>query len=82
MAKTAIPLPRFGAKMVSAQMLNWKVAVGDHIEEDDEICEVKTEKANAMVESVFTGTLLEIVAQPGDTVPVGGIIAYIDAEDD
>lgn len=82
MARTAIPMPRFGAKMVSGEMLEWKVKVGDRIEEDDELCEVKTEKANAVVESVYEGTLLEIVAQPGDSVPVGEPIAYIETEDD
>ena len=82
MAKTAIVMPRFGAKMNAGEMLEWKVAVGDMIEEDDEICEVKTEKNNAVVESLYTGKLLEIVAQPGDSIPVGDPIAYIDAEEE
>lgn len=82
MARTEIVMPRFGAKMTKGEMLQWNVAVGDMIEEDDEICEVKTEKNNAVVESLYTGKLLEIVAQPGDSIPVGGVIAYIDAEED
>lgn len=82
MSKTAIPMPRFGAKMMSGVMLEWKVKVGDHIEEDDEICEVQTEKATAVVESLYEGTLLEIVALPGDSVPVGEPIAYIETEED
>ena len=76
--KTEIVMPRFGAKMQAGEILEWKVAVGDHVEEDDELCEVKTEKNNAVVESLYTGTILEITAQVGDSIPVGGVIGYID----
>lgn len=80
--KTEIVMPRFGAKMQAGEILEWKIAVGDHVEEDDELCEVKTEKNNAVVESLYTGTILEITAQAGESIPVGGVIGYIDAEDE
>ena len=81
MAKKEITMPRFGAQMQKGQILSWKVAVGDHVEEDDPIAEIKAEKMNAEADSLYDGTILELVPE-GTIVEVGGVIGYIDEDED
>lgn len=45
------------------------------------IAEVETEKATVEFESLLGGTLAEIVHEAGATVPIGAVIAYIEADD-
>lgn len=80
MAKTEIVMPRFGAQNKEGQILKWYVSVGDHVEEDDALAEVKTEKTNADVESLYAGTITEIIGTVGTTYKVGEIIAYIEED--
>lgn len=82
MAKKEINMPRFGAQMKEGKVLSWLVKVGDHVEEEDSLLEVKAEKMNAEVESLYTGTVTEIIAKEGESYPVGAVLGYIDAEDD
>lgn len=82
MAKQEINMPRFGAQMKEGTILKWRVNVGDRVEEDDEILDVKIEKSDAVVESLFTGIIVEIIAQEGETYPVGAVLGYIDEEED
>ena len=48
--KQEINIPKLGSEMKTGQILEWHVKVGDHVEEDQELCEIKTEKMNAQVE--------------------------------
>lgn len=81
MAKREITMPRFGAQMQKGEILSWNVKVGDHVEEDDELAEIKAEKMNASCDSLYEGTILELVPV-GTVVEVGGVIGYIDEEED
>lgn len=82
MVKQEINMPRFGAQMKEGQILKWMVKVGDHVDEDDALLEVKAEKMSAEVESLYTGTVVEIIAKEGEYYPVGAVLGYIEAEDD
>ena len=59
-----------------------------HIEEDEEfekgnyILEVSTNKANLNIAAPRTGKLIDILAQEGDVVTVGDVIAIIEIKDD
>ena len=52
-------------------------SVGDEIAVGDEIVEIETDKANMAYEADVAGTLTEIIAQEGDTLPIGSPIAVI-----
>lgn len=82
MARQEINMPRFGAQMKEGKILKWMVDVGDHVEEDDGLLEVKAEKMDAEVESLYTGTIVEIIAKEGESYPVGAVLGYIDAENE
>lgn len=78
--KQEINIPKLGSEMKTGQILEWHVKVGDYVEEDQELCEIKTEKMNAQVESLYDGVITEIIGKVGETYNVGDVIGYIEED--
>ena len=72
-----IVMPRLSDSMEEGTILTWMKQVGDEISVGDEIVEIETDKANMAYEADVAGTLTEIIAQEGDTLPIGSPIAVI-----
>jgi pyruvate dehydrogenase E2 component (dihydrolipoamide acetyltransferase) len=72
-----IVMPRLSDSMEEGTILTWMKQVGDEIAVGDEIVEIETDKANMAYEADVAGTLTEIIAQEGDTLPIGSPIAVI-----
>jgi pyruvate dehydrogenase E2 component (dihydrolipoamide acetyltransferase) len=68
-------LPDLGSGLQEAQIVNWLVTVGQNVTTSDDLCEVETEKAAIEIPVPYTGTVLELKADVGDTVAVGAVIA-------
>ncbi|WP_336085039.1 dihydrolipoamide acetyltransferase family protein [Nocardia sp. SSK8] len=64
-------LPDLGEGLADGDLVSWSVAVGDRVELNQTIAEVETAKAVVALPSPFSGVVVELLAQPGDTVPVG-----------
>lgn len=64
-------LPDLGEGLTDAELQTWTVRVGDRIELNQTIAEVETAKAVVTLPSPFAGTVVELLAAPGDTVTVG-----------
>ncbi|MFF0491084.1 dihydrolipoamide acetyltransferase family protein [Nocardia sp. NPDC004068] len=64
-------LPDLGEGLTEAELVAWSVAVGDTVELNQTIAEVETAKAQVALPSPFAGTVAELLATPGETVPVG-----------
>ena len=75
--KQEINIPKLGSEMKTGQILKWHVKVGDHVQE---LCEIKTEKMNAQVESLYDGVITEITGEVGETYDVGAVIGYIEED--
>ncbi len=75
-----IRLPALSATMEEATLLSWKVAAGDEVREGQAIAEVSTDKVDMDLECPFTGVIQELLAEPGDVVPLGGELATIATE--
>jgi pyruvate dehydrogenase E2 component (dihydrolipoamide acetyltransferase) len=73
MAK-AFKLPDLGEGIHEGEVLAVRVSVGQAVKEGDIILEVETDKAAVEIPSPYTGTVLEILVKPGDTVKVGQIM--------
>lgn len=73
-------LPDLGEGIAEGELLKWLVKVGDTVEEHQEIAEVETDKAVVQVPSPRSGKILELNAQPGDTVQVGEVLCTIGRE--
>ena len=74
---TDIVMPRLSDSMEEGTVLKWLKSVGDEVAVGDELVEIETDKANMVYESDAAGTLVEIVAEEGDTKPIGEVIAKV-----
>lgn len=72
-----IVMPRLSDSMEEGTILTWMKSVGDEIAVGDEIVEIETDKANMAYEADVAGTLTEILAQEGETLPIGSPIAVV-----
>ena len=72
-----VTMPRLSDSMEEGTILKWLVSAGDEVKRGQDIVEIETDKANMTYESDGDGTLVEIVAQEGDTLPIGEVIARI-----
>jgi pyruvate dehydrogenase E2 component (dihydrolipoamide acetyltransferase) len=72
-----IVMPRLSDSMEEGTILTWMKKVGEEIAIGEEIVEIETDKANMAYESDVAGTLTEILAQEGATLPIGTPIARV-----
>jgi pyruvate dehydrogenase E2 component (dihydrolipoamide acetyltransferase) len=72
-----IVMPRLSDSMEEGTVLGWMKAVGDEVALGDELVEIETDKANMVYEADVAGTLIEIVAEEGATLPIGEVIARV-----
>jgi len=70
-------LPSLGADMDQGKLLEWKVKPGDAVKRGQVVAVVDTSKAAVEVEIWNDGTVLELLLQPGQTVPVGTAMATV-----
>ena len=73
---TEITMPRLSDSMHDGTILSWLKAAGDEVQAGEELLEIETDKATMAYESPAAG-LLTIVAQAGETLPVGALIATL-----
>ena len=74
-------LPSMGADMDEGKLLEWKVKPGDAVKRGQVIAVVDTSKAAVEVEVWNDGVVSELLIQPGDTVPVGTVMARLNGEE-
>jgi 2-oxoglutarate dehydrogenase E2 component (dihydrolipoamide succinyltransferase) len=74
-----IPLPQLGETVTEGTITKWFKKVGDAVAADEPLFEVSTDKVDTEVPSPIAGTLTEIRANAGDTVPVGTVVAVVGA---
>src|SRR3954471_22115289 len=74
---TDVTMPRLSDSMEEGTVLKWLVEVGGEVKRGEALVEIETDKANMTYEADTDGALIEIVAQEGDTLPIGEVIAKI-----
>ena len=72
-----VAMPRLSDSMEEGTIIKWLVSEGDEVKRGQEIAEIETDKANMTYEADTDGVLVEIVAQEGDTLEIGEVIARI-----
>ncbi|NEX62365.1 dihydrolipoamide acetyltransferase family protein [Noviherbaspirillum galbum] len=70
-------LPFLGADVDEGKLLQWQVKPGDAVKRGQVVAVVDTSKAAVDVESWQEGTVAELLAAPGDTLPVGAVLATL-----
>ncbi len=77
-----VVMPQMGAEMKEGTILRWLKKEGDPVERGEVIAEIETDKANVEIEAFEGGVFRKALANEGDTVPVGTVIAIIGAPDE
>ncbi len=77
-----IEMPKLSDTMEEGVIAKWNVQEGDKVESGDIIAEVETDKATMEVEVFDAGTILKILADEGDAVPLGEAMAIVGEEDE
>lgn len=75
-----ITMPRLSDTMTEGTVASWLKKVGDKISEGDILAEIETDKATMEFESFYSGNLLHIGIQEGETAPVDSVLAIIGPE--
>ncbi|MGP6176256.1 biotin/lipoyl-containing protein [Microbacterium sp. A196] len=74
-----VTLPQWGMGTNEAYIVEWLKSVGETIAEGEGLVEVETAKATDIVASTAAGTIVELLFDVGDEVPVGDVIARVRA---
>ncbi len=78
---TKLSMPKWGLSMTEGTVVQWLVEEGTELSKGDEIVEVESEKINNSVEAPSAGVLRRRVANEGEVLPVGGLLAVIAPSD-
>jgi 2-oxoisovalerate dehydrogenase E2 component (dihydrolipoyl transacylase) len=81
MSRYVFKMPDLGEGTVTAEVVEWKVKVGDQVQEDQVIAEVMTDKAAVEIPSPVTGRVVSLTGQPGEMVAVGSELIAFDTLD-
>ncbi|MEK4171307.1 dihydrolipoamide acetyltransferase family protein [Lysinibacillus sp. FSL L8-0312] len=73
-----ITMPQLGESVTEGTIEKWLVKPGDTVKKYDSLAEVVTDKVNAEIPSSFEGVITELLAQEGQTLPVGAVVCSIE----
>jgi pyruvate dehydrogenase E2 component (dihydrolipoamide acetyltransferase) len=74
---TDVIMPALGVAQEKGTLINWLKAEGQSVTKGEPLMEVETDKATVEIEAPASGILTNVVASPGDEIPVGNKIALI-----
>jgi pyruvate/2-oxoglutarate dehydrogenase complex dihydrolipoamide acyltransferase (E2) component len=74
---TDVVMPQMGVSVSEGTVTRWLKQEGEHVEADEPLLEISTDKVDTEVPSPASGTLTQILVQEGETVEVGTKLAQI-----
>jgi len=79
---TEVRLPQLGQTMEEATIISCMVKVGDEVKKSDCVFEIETDKATLELESPADGFVKHILAEVGQTLPVGEALMILGERDE
>ncbi len=79
MAIIDVVMPKMGESIMEATVLKWHKQPGDTVKMDETLLDIATDKVDSEVPSTTAGVITELLCQENDVIPVGNVIARIDA---
>jgi pyruvate/2-oxoglutarate dehydrogenase complex dihydrolipoamide acyltransferase (E2) component len=73
-------MPQMGVSVAEGTILEWRKRPGDWVEADETLCDVTTDKVDVEIPSPAEGRVERILAEAGETVAVGAVIAELGRE--
>ena len=80
MARFTFKLPDIGEGISEAEIVAWHVAVGERVEEDQQVADMMTDKATVEMESPVSGVVVELAGEVGDQVAIGAALVVIETD--
>ncbi|HKT37056.1 MAG TPA: lipoyl domain-containing protein, partial [Ktedonobacterales bacterium] len=77
-----VVMPKMGDTMEEGKILRWIKHEGDTVQKGDALAEIETDKVNIEAEAFAAGVLRKIIAQEGESIPIGQPIALIGKADE
>jgi pyruvate dehydrogenase E2 component (dihydrolipoamide acetyltransferase) len=77
-----VVMPKMGDTMEEGKILRWIKHEGDNVQKGDALAEIETDKVNIEAEAFAAGILRKIIAQEGESIPIGQPIALIGKADE
>ena len=74
---TPVLMPQMGESIAEGTVVRWIKKVGDHVDRDEPLFEISTDKVDAEIPSPAAGVLSEIRVREGETVAVNSVVATI-----
>ena len=78
--KIEIVMPKMGESITEGTIIKWHKQKGDHVNKEDIIYEISTDKVDTEIPCPETGTLTEIYIKENETVEVGTVVAIIETD--
>jgi len=75
---TEVVMPQMGESIAEGTITKWLKNVGEHVDRDEPLFEISTDKVDAEIPSPAAGTLTEVRFKEGDTVEVNTVVAVLD----
>lgn len=80
MARFSFKLPDVGEGIAEAELVSWKVELGQQVEEDDPIAEVMTDKATVELTAPVSGRVLERNGEVGAMAAIGSVLVVFETD--
>ena len=77
---TDVVMPQMGESIAEGTITKWLKNVGDHVDRDEPLFEISTDKVDAEIPAPAAGTLTEVRFKEGETVEVNTVVAVLDGD--
>lgn len=78
MATIDVTMPQMGESVVEGTVTKWLVKEGDQVALDQPLLEISTDKVDTELPSPAAGAITKLIAEEGETLPVGALLAVIE----
>src|SRR5918994_1884707 len=76
-----VKVPEVGESITEVEIGDWLKAVGDSVQQDEDLVVIETDKASVEILAPQTGTLSKILKSSGETAQVGEVIGHLDSSE-
>src|SRR5215475_172316 len=75
---TDVVMPQMGESIVEGTLTKWLKKPGEHVDRDEPLFEISTDKVDTEIPAPAAGTLSEVLVEEGKTVGINTVVARID----
>ena len=77
---TNVTMPQMGESIAEGTITKWMKKVGEHVDRDEPLFEISTDKVDAEIPSPAAGVVTQILVKENETVVINTVVAVIDGE--